>query len=414
MSGLIGHIGGDTKVRGRPVWVYDWVDPLTGRRRRKIFPKTKAGKEAAEAVQLQVSTAPRPAMVHPLLDPDIALEPFAFDWFWRQVTTEVWTRSGTIALNRDRLCRYILGFRLDSHRTLGAVRVRDLSRGHVEALVEGMRKAGFAPRTTASTYRLCSAVLDRAVAVGLLPRHPIDRDTLKTIIRPLLKPSKASTIKAFTEDQMRQFLAVTAQHSRLHDLYLAGFGTGARLGELLGLQLPDDQMHVVDGRRVRQLRIERSLCPGSTITPVCGPTKNGQCRQIDVGADLGALFDRLRADRPKLALQHGWRPIPPWTFVSVTGHVYYATAVRYDFKRWLAVAGLAHTGFSPHSMRHSFAVMHIRRGVNAKWLQQQMGHKSISVTLDTYGDWFRLSDTQAADALGAAVFGNTLGNTAPR
>ena len=47
-----------------------------------------------------------------------------------------------------------------------------------------------------------------------------------------------------------------------------------------------------------------------------------------------------------------------------------------------------------------------------KWLQQQMGHASITVTLDVYGDWFKLQDHAAADALGAELVGNNLGNRA--
>ena len=66
-------------------------------------------------------------------------------------------------------------------------------------------------------------------------------------------------------------------------------------------------------------------------------------------------------------------------------------------------------------MRHSFATMHIKQGKAPKWLQQQMGHSSIKVTLDVYGDWFKLTDQRAADELGDAllgdaVSGNTFGN----
>jgi integrase len=76
----------------------------------------------------------------------------------------------------------------------------------------------------------------------------------------------------------------------------------------------------------------------------------------------------------------------------------------------LRLANLGDTGFSPHSMRHSFASWHIAQGCNPKWLQQQLGHASINVTLDIYADHFKLVDTQAADTLGATLLGNTAGN----
>jgi integrase len=88
--------------------------------------------------------------------------------------------------------------------------------------------------------------------------------------------------------------------------------------------------------------------------------------------------------------------------------------VGHDFRRMLRLAGLADTGLSSHSMRHSFACWHIQRGRNAKWLQQQLGHSSIAITYDVYGDWFKLHDTEAADDLAAGLLGNAAGNTRGR
>ena len=190
-----------------------------------------------------------------------------------------------------------------------------------------------------------------------------------------------------------------------------GFLTGARLGELRGLQLDDVQTNLVDGRRVRQLRIARSLGRGSTRVPVAGPTKSGKVRFVDVGSDLGMLLDRLQAERPRLALKHAWRPVPPWVFVTSAGHPFDHAAVHRDFVTMVQRAGLGSTGFSPHSMRHSFASWHIARGRNAKWVQQQLGHATIGITLDLYADSFKLSDAQAADTLGTALLGNTVGNS---
>jgi len=167
----------------------------------------------------------------------------------------------------------------------------------------------------------------------------------------------------------------------------------------------------VDGRRVRQLRIAHSLARGSTSVPVLGPTKSGKVRCVDVGTDLGILLDRVQADRLRRALKHNWRPVPPWAFVTRAGRPFDQAAVQADFARMLEIAGLAGTGFSPHSMRHSFASWHIMRGRNAKWVQQQLGHATIGITLDLYADWFKLSDMQAADTLGSALLGNTAGNS---
>ena len=111
-------------------------------------------------------------------------------------------------------------------------------------------------------------------------------------------------------------------------------------------------------------------------------------------------------------MARGWRPVPPWAFVTGNGTPYSERFVLRDFTRILHLAGLEGYEYTPHSMRHHFAVFHIMRRASPKWIQQQMGHSSIKVTFDTYGDWFRLYDQQAADEMGAALLGPGNGNRA--
>jgi hypothetical protein len=67
-------------------------------------------------------------------------------------------------------------------------------------------------------------------------------------------------------------------------------------------------------------------------------------------------------------------------------------------------------GLQRSAERHTFACLHIAAGCNPKWLQQQLGHSSIQITLDVYGDHFELKDRQAADALGSTLLGNQTGS----
>jgi len=146
--------------------------------------------------------------------------------------------------------------------------------------------------------------------------------------------------------------------------------------------------------------------------PKPGLTKGGKSRDVNVAADLGAIFDAIKAERPTLAMRNAWRPVPPWMFVTSNGTPYSQRFVLKDFGRVLKRAKLADRGFTPHCMRHSFAALHVLAGKSATWLQQQMGHASVKVTLDVYGKWFKLQDHAAADALGSTLLGNTAGNRA--
>jgi integrase len=262
-----------------------------------------------------------------------------------------------------------------------------------------MAADNFSPNTTRLTLIIFSTLLDRAVARHLLVANPITKD-LRRELSPYVTPTDDGVPKAFTHAQAQQFLAVTAAHSRLHDFYVTGFTSGARLGELLGLQLDDLQG--------RTLRIARSLEPSPVLSPVFGPTKSGKIRFVDVGTDLHALLTRIASTRPALALRKGWRPVPSLVFVTSHGTPFSRQAVRTDFRAALRRANLEDSGLTVHSLRHSFATWHVERRCDPKWLQAQLGHASIAITLDLYAKHATLSDHQAADALGAALLGNDL------
>ena len=60
--------------------------------------------------------------------------------------------------------------------------------------------------------------------------------------------------------------------------------------------------------------------------------------------------------------------------------------VKRYFNQALRMAGLRRVSF--HSLRHSNASMRIQAGQNIKYIQSQMGHASINITLDIYGHLF--------------------------
>jgi len=60
-------------------------------------------------------------------------------------------------------------------------------------------------------------------------------------------------------------------------------------------------------------------------------------------------------------------------------------AVR-EFKPALRRAGLPSIRF--HDLRHTWVSLLIQTGAHAKYIQEQAGHSSIQVTMDTYGHLF--------------------------
>jgi len=56
----------------------------------------------------------------------------------------------------------------------------------------------------------------------------------------------------------------------------------------------------------------------------------------------------------------------------------------------------AHT-FSPHCLRHTFAIQHINVGTDVKLISRWLGHESVAVTLEHYGNWIKTTQIIAED-----------------
>jgi integrase len=406
--------------RGRRVFIAEGRDPLT-KKRRRFYSARKGTAEAKQKVwNAEEHDADGVEPLQPTLDPEVLVRDFAAGYLAARdpvaVPTSPW-RPKTYRSVKDALEQHVLSFVVGpgSH-PIGARRVRDWHRRWLPLLAEGKRRDGYARDSVRIMVQAGSALLAQAVEDELLRHHPIDPAARKRI-RAALKPTtdeQQESVLAFEPDEACAFL-VAAKERALAPLYTTGFLAGLRLGELCGLHLDDDRMVIVRGQRVRQLRVERQLGQDqrSLRDPQpTGPKSKLGRRDVNVGCDLGALFDSIKADRKRHAIERGWRPVPAWMFTTANGTPYSERNVERDFQRVLKLAGLADRGLSPHAMRHTFAVTHILDGCNAKWLQQQMGHSSIKVTLDTYGKWFDLQDHAQADRIGARLLGgDTLGDT---
>jgi len=90
--------------------------------------------------------------------------------------------------------------------------------------------------------------------------------------------------------------------------------------------------------------------------------------------------------------------MPAWVFASRSGEPPDPQRVRAIFRRALKAAGLS-GHFTPHCLRHSFASLLLQREESPQWVQQKLGHSSISVTCDTYGRWLPRQPVQGGATL---------------
>jgi integrase len=93
-----------------------------------------------------------------------------------------------------------------------------------------------------------------------------------------------------------------------------------------------------------------------------------------------------RVERKIETLMHSWEEVPKWVFCTDAGTPLDESRVRKIFSKVLKRAELP-PHFSPHCLRHSFASLLLQQGESPQYVQEQLGHSSITLTVDLYGRW---------------------------
>ena len=202
------------------------------------------------------------------------------------------------------------------------------------------------------------------------------------------KATRQEEIKAMTREQRRAFLDAAAQEPlRYHASLFTLAGTGMRLGECLGLE-PED-IH----QGTQQIRVARAWLDGEVTTP-----KPGHGRTIDISRKLSEVLSRWDLERTTEKLRRGWAEMPRWLYYSDAGTPLDDSNVRKVMTRVLKRAKLP-VHFTPHCLRHTHASLMLQEGESPAYVQRQLGHASIQLTVDTYGKWLPMGSKGAVDRL---------------
>ncbi len=123
---------------------------------------------------------------------------------------------------------------------------------------------------------------------------------------------------------------------------------------------------------------------------------------MDVTPQLTDRLKQLKETRLLEAAMSG-KLVQAWVFLSPLGCRWDERNLRRTFYKVLEQAKLRRVRF--HDLRHTYASLLIQTTAPAKYIQEQLGHASIQVTMDVYGHLYggeyrhlvsRLDDGNAA------------------
>lgn len=238
--------------------------------------------------------------------------------------------------------------------TLGDVGLLTITRGLVHQVATVLELRGLARATVHHAIALAARILTDAVDAEVLAYNPATH-----VLRRL--PHERHQAAVYAPTELVSFLAA-ARTTTLYPCFAAMAGAGLRVGEAMGLQVGDAEL------TTQRLRVDRTMLrDGTHDLP-----KSKQRRVVDMTASCTAALGIAIA-----------RAQSAWLFPGRFGGTIAYETIRATMDDVAARAGLPRR--TPHALRHTYASLLIARGVPIAYVQRQLGHASIAITVDLYG-----------------------------
>jgi integrase len=246
----------------------------------------------------------------------------------------------------------------------GRLRLRQITRGHVEAYLSRLDREGRLSRKTINDSLIpMRQILGRAVREGVLASNPAenhDRDA------PLELPYEPPTMQYLNRaDALRYLEACDARYRPMAEVLL---GAGLRIGEAIALEWRDVDWDA------SALNIARTSKHGGIGTP-----KGDRTRSVVIAPYLVRVLRDHRSRRAEGGT------LSQLVFPSPRG----AMLDRHNVRRRHHDPAVEAAGLSPilrlHDLRHTAATLWLAAGESIYFAQQQLGHKDIQTTIDLYG-----------------------------
>ena len=249
----------------------------------------------------------------------------------------------------------------------------------IEKYIRHARAKGTSNPTLRKILVNLGQILKYAVRKKYIASNPII-----DIEKPKMRSNAGKKIEFLQPHEIRTLLE-NASEGEYRMLLLMAVMTGMRQGELLGLQWGD-----IDWIN-NQVNVRRTFNHARFYEP---KTKTSY-RKIDLAPIVISELKKwkLQCLPNKLEL----------VFPNEEGNpICGENLVKRHFKPALRRSGIREIRF--HDLRHTYASLLIDQGEHPKYIQEQMGHSSINITMDVYGHLMKAVNSEATRKLQQAIF----------
>jgi integrase len=278
---------------------------------------------------------------------------------------EEWVKSNRARWTGTTVERYSQVVRDFVNPVIGGMPIDRVTRIHVRDLLAGALLIRSA-KSVELIYAVTSGIFSEAIERGYTNVNPCN-GLLKKVLPPKHKRNESAP-DPLSRTDLDLVLDAAKKHlpEQLYLVIETLAYSGMRLGECLAmkwsnLDVPNNQYMIAE-----------SVRRGKFGTPKAGS------RLIDLPEALSSDLERYIKGLRKEALKEG----------GEVGYLFPKTTertVRTAVRRACQLARIRVR--TPHDLRHTYATLLLMSHMSPAYVQKQLGHHSITMTVDTYGHW---------------------------
>lgn len=222
-------------------------------------------------------------------------------------------------------------------------------------------------------YMLLNKGFKIAFSERIIPFNPMENESIK---KPKAKV-ETQKVEALTIDEQKHLIEIV-KHSdhKYKNVILLALYTGMRIGEILAINRSNIDL------KQNTLTVERTLTRDKNDKVILGNTTKTATgkRTIFLNESAVSVLKEILNSNLLNTYNLIFYDYDKNTFITPNEINCYLQRLNDKYK----ICNHIHT----HMLRHTFATRCIESGMQAKVLQQILGHKKISTTLDTYTSVF--------------------------
>lgn len=246
--------------------------------------------------------------------------------------------------------------------------IKDIRPREISLFLKKFANKGLASKTISNQRMIINLIFDHAIMESDIEVNPCSAvqtpKDLKKSTRTAATTKDEEIIKKSADIWIFPYIAIM---------------TGMRKGEILALQWKD-----IDFDK-NLISVTKSVYHEGDRPYIKAPKTEAGCRVVPLLQPLKDTLEKIKNKKAEnyIVSDDGTKPLTNRRFLTLSKHFQQKTGVK----------------CTAHQLRHSFATIAFECGVPVKSVQEILGHKQLSTTMDIYTDFRKKSIDDAADIL---------------